>query len=226
MSAGPNVVIFDFDGVILESADIKTRAFARLFEGHADHVQDIVDLHLRLAGVSRFEKFRLIYRDILDMPLDDADMERLGSEFSAIALQEILSCPYVPGAPEFLESRHRSHGLYVASGTPEEELRGIVRDRDLARYFRGVYGTPALKAEISRRILAELEAKPHEAVFVGDAMTDLEGARGAGVPFVGRVAPGDPDPFEGEDVPVVEDLRELDREWPRICAELRARALA
>ncbi|MEX2195753.1 MAG: HAD family hydrolase [Thermoleophilaceae bacterium] len=224
--SGPGIVIFDFDGVILESADIKTRAFARLFESHAEHVQAIVDLHLELAGVSRFEKFRLIYRDILDLPLDEAEMERLGTEFSGIALEEILRCPFVPGAREFLKARHESHALYVASGTPEEELRGIVRDRDLARYFRGVYGTPALKADISLRILEERSAEPSEAVFVGDAMTDLEGARGAGVPFVGRVAPGDPDPFASEDVPVVADLRELALEWPRICAELHSRSAA
>lgn len=216
MSDEPSIIIFDFDGVILESTEIKTRAFARLFEHHPEHVDAVVELHLRHAGVSRYEKFRMIHRDILELPLDDPELERLGTEFSRIALDEILRCPFVPGAREFLEARHRTHELYVASGTPEEELREIVRHRELEPFFRAAYGTPATKDDISRRILAELGAEPHHAVFVGDATSDLEGARAAGVPFVGRVPADGPNPFEGEGVPVVEDLRELEREWPRL----------
>jgi HAD superfamily hydrolase (TIGR01549 family) len=222
----PHIVIFDFDGVILESADIKTRAFRRLFECHTEHVEAIVELHLRLAGISRFEKFRLIHQDILELPLDDADLERLGTDFSRLALEEIMECPFVPGAREFLEAWHGTHRLYVASGTPEEELRDIVRERGLAGFFTGVYGTPAGKTEIARRILRDEAAEPHEAVFVGDAMSDLEGARGAGVPFVGRLPSDVPNPFVEEPVPVVADLDELAREWPRVCAELAPAAQA
>jgi phosphoglycolate phosphatase-like HAD superfamily hydrolase len=221
MTVGPELIIFDFDGVILESADIKTRAFARLFEHHPEHVDAVVDLHLQLAGVSRYEKFRLIYDDILERPLDDGEMERLGEEFSRLVLDEVLICPFVPGAREFLEQHHRRRGLYVASGTPERELRDIVSRRELDPFFRGVYGTPALKDEISRRVLADAGIERDNAVFIGDATADLEGARGAGISFVGRVPPGAGNPFEGEGVPVVEDLHELRRDWRRICARLR-----
>jgi HAD superfamily hydrolase (TIGR01509 family) len=226
MSADPEIIIFDFDGVILESADIKTEAFARLFEGHPEHVDAIVELHLRHAGVSRYEKFRMIYEGILELPLGGDELERLGTEFSRLALDAILACPFVPGAREFLEERHRRHLLYVASGTPEEELRDIVRRRELNHFFRAVYGTPAIKEEISRRILDETGTEPRQAVFIGDATSDLDGARAAGVPFVGRVPAGRPNPFEGEPVPVVSDLLELAREWPRICADLQARSVA
>jgi phosphoglycolate phosphatase len=223
VSTEPRVIIFDFDGVVLESADIKTRAFARLFEKHPDeHVEAIVDLHLSLAGVSRYEKFKLIYKDILELPLDNDELQRLGDEFSRIALEEILTCDFVPGAREFLQRRHRTQGLFVASGTPEGELRHIVRERRLERFFQGVYGTPAVKADIARKILEETDTDPQDAVFIGDATTDLEGARGAGVHFIGRRPPDVPDPFEGEAVPVVADLDELGREWPRICARLHA----
>ena len=48
-------------------------------------------------------------------------------------------------------------------------------------------------------------------LFVGDAMTDLLGAREAGVPFVGRVPDAGPDPFAGTGVHVVRDMADLDR---------------
>jgi phosphoglycolate phosphatase-like HAD superfamily hydrolase len=221
MSA-PRVLVFDFDGVILESAEIKTRAFARLFENHPEHVDAVVDLHLRHAGVSRYEKFRMIHRDILGLPLDARTERKLGEKFSAIALEEILACPFVPGAREFLAERHGREPLYVASGTPEEELRGICGHRELLGFFEAIYGTPAKKPEILRRIADESGARLDELVFIGDAMTDLEGAADAGTLFIGRVPAGTESPFPAAgSFPVVADLDELRRDWDAIAGELR-----
>ena len=219
----PRAIILDFDGVVLESADIKTRAFRALFADHPDHVDAIVDLHVRLAGVSRYDKFRMIYDDILSLPLTADEMDELGERFSAIALEQVLACEFVPGAREFLVRRSGKHMLFVASGTPEEELRHIVAERGLADFFRGVYGTPSTKGQIVKRILAEHSLDESEAVFVGDAMTDLEGARAGGIAFIGRMPPDVPNPFEGEDVPVVADMAELDRELERLLPALAPR---
>lgn len=216
-------LILDFDGVVLESANIKTRAFELLFADRPEHVAEIVALHLQLAGVSRYEKFRLIYRDILGEPLSEEECDRLGEEFSAIALKAILECPFVPGAREMLDRRSREQKLFVASGTPEDELRHIIDERGLTSSFVVAYGSPATKPEIVDRILADHELHPEQCVFVGDALTDLEGARHAGIPFVGRVAPGDENPFEGKDVPVVADMSELDVELERLRLDLARR---
>jgi phosphoglycolate phosphatase-like HAD superfamily hydrolase len=213
------VAVFDLDGVVLESTQIKTEAFRLLFSAHEDHVDEIVALHERHAGVSRYEKFRMIHRDILGTPLDEAGCERLGEEFSALVLEQVLACDFVPGARELLEGRCAQTPLYVASGTPEDELRHIVSQRGLDPCFAGVYGTPPTKGQILRRILGERGIAPEEALFVGDAMTDLEGAREAGVPFVGRAVPGEPDPFDGEAARVVADMAELDAAWEELVAE-------
>ena len=209
---------FDFDGVILESADIKTRAFRRLFEHHPEHVEAIVQYHLDNAGVSRFEKFRVIHGEMLGLPLSEDDESALGDRFSALVLEEVLRCPFVDGARELLERRSQELPCFVASGTPEGELRHIVEQRALSDFFTGVYGTPPKKHEILGRVAEELGCRCDEILFVGDAMTDLDGARGAGTRFVGRVGVGQPDVFAGEGVPVVRDLAELDREWEALAA--------
>lgn len=208
------VAVFDFDGVVLESTDIKTRAFAQLFDGD----ERALAHHLEHAGVSRYEKFRFIHEEILGIPYTDADERRLGDRFSELVLEEVLRCPFVPGARELLERRRHEARLFVASGTPEEELREIVRARGLDDCFTGVYGTPPTKAQIVERILAEEDVERSEVLFVGDAMTDLLGAREAGVPFVGRVADGEPDPFTEERVVTVRTLAELDAAWDRLSA--------
>ena len=76
-------------------------------------------------------------------------------------------------------------------------------------YELEVYGSPASKAEIMRRILAEHALSPHEVVFVGDALSDYEGARAVDVPFVARVPRGDASIFPDHGVlATVPDLRQ------------------
>jgi phosphoglycolate phosphatase-like HAD superfamily hydrolase len=204
--------VFDFDGVVLESADIKTDAFRRLFDGNPA----AVGYHLEHQGVSRYEKFRHITTEILDKTYTEADERRLGERFSELMLDEVLACPFVPGAQALLQRRARELPLFVASGTPQGELREIASARGVAHWFSGIYGTPPTKGEIIGRVLDERALAPDDVVMIGDARTDLEGARSARVRFVGRVRPGDPDPFAGEPVPVVSDLAELDRRWDEL----------
>ena len=53
-----DAIFFDFDGVILESVEVKGWAFGRLFENHPEHVDEIVAFHHANGGMSRFDKFR------------------------------------------------------------------------------------------------------------------------------------------------------------------------
>ncbi|TAL09707.1 MAG: HAD family hydrolase [Nitrospirae bacterium] len=211
MTSLPEVLVFDFDGVILESADIKTRAFRELFASYPDQLEKIVAYHEANAGISRFLKFRHIHERILDRPLGLEEERALGERFSDLVVNEVIRCPFVPGALELLKTYARERPLFLASGTPEGELHGLVEARNLAAFFRGVYGSPKGKADIIEEILA-VTAKPRTAlVFVGDGRSDYEAAKAAGVAFVGRGRPGRRHPFEGLDVPVVEDLFGLDR---------------
>ena len=53
-------IIFDFDGVIVESMDIKTQAFAHLFRKCSeDIIKKVIQLHLDNGGMSRYEKFKI-----------------------------------------------------------------------------------------------------------------------------------------------------------------------
>lgn len=204
------VVVLDFDGVVLESADIKTTAFRALFAEFPDHLEAIVNYHLQNAGISRYKKFAYVYAGILRRPLDEQSLLALGRRFSEIALEEIKKAPFVPGALEFLQEYSRRLKLYVASGTPEEELAEIVKARGLEPYFVRIYGTPAAKADILRRVLKEQNVESGEVLFVGDSTSDYEAARKVSVLFVGRVPRGvKGGPFAGFDVNTVSDLREL-----------------
>lgn len=182
------VVIFDFDGVLVESVDIKTRAFAKLFEAEGAEVVDrVVDYHLRNSGVSRFEKFRYIYTEFLYRPLSDVIFQDLCRRFSELVLEEVVSAPYVAGAKEFLENNAGAYSCFVCSATPQDEIEEIVKLREMERYFKGVFGAPRTKGDIVRNILASYDVCPGDAVYIGDAWSDYEAATENSVNFVARI---------------------------------------
>lgn len=185
--SGLRVVVLDCDGVILESVDAKTRAFAELFAPFGEDIsRAAVAHHLAHGGLSRFEKFRHVFRAHLGRELPKDEEAALGERFTELCYREVLGSDFVPGAREFLDAALGRLPLYVASGTPQEELREIFRARRLADRFQGVYGSPDTKETLLRRILAAEGARPEEALMVGDSSTDLLAAKAVGTRFYGR----------------------------------------
>ncbi len=182
--------VLDFDGVILESNHVKNQAFRDLFAGFPQHLPAIERYHCGNEGLSRYVKFEWIYRKLLNQPLDQAAVALLDQKFSALVVEGVLASPFVAGAQQFLERFSDRVPIFVASGTPEAEIRDIMRRRGLEKYFAGVFGSPDTKAVIARRIIARHNFRPEECLFVGDALADLEGAAAAGMRFVGRLRPG------------------------------------
>jgi len=182
-------VIFDFDGVILESAQIKTEAFRELFNRRCpEHLDAIVSYHLDNVGISRYVKFRHIYEAILHLSYTEDVEKLLGDEFAEIVLDRVLAAPFVDGALEFLNEKSLQYDCFIASGTPEEELLLIVERRGLAGFFREVHGAPRKKVEIIEGILARHLYERHEVAFIGDGESDLIAAKEANVPFIARIS--------------------------------------
>lgn len=190
-------IILDFDNVILESVDAKTDAFRELFSKYPQHVDEIVQFHLDNKGMSRFEKFRYVYKHILRQPLTEQKFQKLCDDFNQLVFQKVLQSPFVPGAKEFIERYWSKCALYVVSATPQEEMHSIVAKLGISRYFKDVLGSPMGKDENTKRVIAEGGYKLKEVLFIGDARHDYEAAIAAGCDFIGRVSTGEPDIFEG-----------------------------
>lgn len=208
-------MIFDFDGVIVESTDIKSLAMAEIFEDEPGLVPAILDLNRQLGGISRLVKFEQIYADILRRDISDVEKEQLAEQFRTIVFDRVVNCPPTPGAIDFLRRHAGRRPLFLLSGTPDQELKEIVDARGLGDLFIEVYGSPPGKPETIRRIIAEHDLPPCRVVLVGDASMDREAALEAGVRFIGRLSDADFNPFP-EDTIVIPDLTELDAALARL----------
>ena len=204
-------IFFDFDGVILESVDVKGWAFGKLFENHTEHVGEIVAFHFANSGMSRFDKFRYIYKNILNKPLPDEEFDALCLKFSDLAFKRVLKCEFVPGALEFLEKHYKKTKLYIISGTPQNEIEHIVEVRGLNKYFQGVYGSPTGKTFWANKIIMQEKLNRAKTFFIGDAMNDYKAAKENELIFVARIQDDKKDIFEGKSVDYkVYDLFEFD----------------
>lgn len=205
------LIIMDFDGVILESVDVKTQAFRELFSFSPTHVDEIVNFHIQNGGMSRFDKFRHFYNNILKEPLSDDQFDFLCDSFSELVLDGVLNSPFVPGAKDFLQYFYSKTQLFVVSATPLSELKIIVEQRGLHKYFESIYGSPSIKKDNINEILSNMNCQPENCIFVGDALNDYKASQETCVRFIGRVKPGDPEIFNGQEnvEKIVSDLTEL-----------------
>ena len=178
---------FDFDGVVLESGQIKTEAFVGLY-AQTNIAEKVRAYHLANQGVSRYVKFDWIAENLLGKALSEAEKQDLGAQFSKLVKAKVLQAPFVAGVHYFLEQlKAKGKHVVVASGTPQKELREIVMARNIAPYFNGVYGSPNKKTQIVDAVCTLEHFLPKNCLFLGDASTDYEAARNTGTDFFARI---------------------------------------
>ena len=203
------LVLWDFDGVIKESVDLKTAAFMDLFAPFGADVVDYVRRHHQgHGGMSRYQKIPLYLSYAGEEPTDDRVRE-LCAQFSERVCRQTIEAPWVPGAEQWIRQNPRQQVFVLVSATPDDELRTIVEALQLTSAFRQVYGTATSKRDAVHDALARCQIARQHSVMIGDAVADWDAARSAGVPFVLRRHSTNAAPFDGYDGPWLEDLSPL-----------------
>lgn len=179
-------LVFDCDGVILDSVAVKTRAFCRLAEPFGPEARDrFVMYHSMHGGVSRYQKFAWFFREVLDREISPEESAAWGRKFESYALDEVRKCPMIPGAMQTLQKWHDVLPMYVCSGAPGEEVRRVLEERGLEKYFNDIYGSPPAKARLLNEIIIRAKVLPRETLMIGDAGTDRDAAEENDTRFYG-----------------------------------------
>lgn len=179
------VYIFDCDGVILDSNQLKIKAMRNALEAHfSNHalINDCVEYFCHNFGKSRFHHTRHFLDSILDIEEEQRDaLEQLIlTSFSRQCRALYLKAEITPGFLAFIEQCKGKR--YVASGSEQNELRDVFAQRGLDVHFNGVFGSPTPKAELIRCILEQENTT--NAVMFGDAESDMLSAKQNQIDFV------------------------------------------
>ena len=182
-------IIFDCDGVILNSNTIKTESFRKIlieFDKHA--VQEFINYHKKNGGISRYIKLNYFLTNILpkyskskvniDSTLPSL-LERYGNE-----CKKCLFNSEVAEDLDKLKAITKDIPWIIVSGGDQKELRYVFKSKNLDKYFKGgIFGSPEKKIDIIKR-----EEKHglinYPALFLGDSKVDHQVAKDLNIDFL------------------------------------------
>jgi len=177
-------LVFDCDGVVLNSNKIKTQAFyeATKHFGH-EPAQALVDYHVQNGGISRYIKFEYFITQILKQELDESLNQDLLQRFAQAVNDGLMNCEVADGLEELREKTKHANWLIV-SGGDQAELREVFAARGLDKYFDGgIFGSPDTKDTILEREMKNNNVNLN-ALFLGDSKYDYQAAKKAGLDFM------------------------------------------
>ncbi len=183
------LIVFDFDGTLVDSLQFIVTAMSRAFEDQGfpapepEAVRRIVGLRLE-AAVAR----------LLPDPDDMATAERVAAAyrvaFQDMRARNLVDEPLFPGVRETLALLNRPEVcLGIATGKGRHGLVSSLERHGLKGLFVTLQtaddGPGKPHPEILHRAMSEVGAEPEETVMVGDTSYDMEMAVNAGVRALG-----------------------------------------
>jgi phosphoglycolate phosphatase-like HAD superfamily hydrolase len=180
-------ILWDFDGVILDSMKIKGEGYVSLFKEFDKNYLDQIEMyHYTNGGVSRFEKIRYFYKNIVKQPIDEKKVMKLADDFSNIILKDVFNKDnLIKETVDFIQNNYKKYNFHIVSGSEHNELNNICKNFKLNHYFISIDGSPTKKNDLVKNIINEYEYNREEVALIGDAMTDYNASIESKIRFYG-----------------------------------------
>ena len=179
-------LIFDMDGVIIDSNPIHRRVWAAYNRRFGIETGEA--MHQRMYGRRNDDIVRDFFGAHLtaeEVRAHGAAKERLYRETIGPVIDEVL----VPGVREFLKC-HRSQPIGLATSAEPENVDFVLKAAQLRPYFRVVIDghqvlNPKPHPEVYLKTAALLHVEPRDCVVFEDSFPGVEAACAAGMQVVG-----------------------------------------
>ncbi len=169
-----NSFVFDFDGVILDSNNIKKVAIGDAVRGVLSHekAEEFVQYFVNLNGVPREVKIaKYVPKDQYECVLDN---------YEDIIENKLKSAKLIPGVKNVIQKISiLKKDMIVLSGGTQTEVLQLLIEKGLADYFDGVYGGPKNKEENLQSM-----SLVHPVLYFGDSEVDYLVAKRNSFDFV------------------------------------------
>lgn len=180
-------IIWDFDGVIKDSVDIKGKLFVNLFHNENKDIKEkIYKHHQDNGGLSRVEKLK-IYLNWSTIASNQTNLNNLIKEYNSLCFQNVINCSYVDGVFEFLKNNHKSQIYFLVSSSPHHELIEITKRLEIFSFFREIYGYPNLKVKCFESIKNKCKGNFKNIIAIGDSYSDYLAAKKSNIDFVLKI---------------------------------------
>jgi len=179
-------VIFDCDGVLMDSVAIKTKAFRKwVKENFPQHEEEFVKYHLAFYGTNRASQLKHFYKEILCAPVSGESFNAMLKRLDTLIEHDMKDVRLMDGVEEMMETIINNNvKMFVVSGAPQGELEYHLGRLGIAKRIHGVFGAPAAKEESVKTIMESEGLAPEDLLLVGDATADAVAAFRSGIRFV------------------------------------------
>jgi HAD superfamily hydrolase (TIGR01549 family) len=180
-------ILWDFDGVILDSMPIREYGFREIFkEFDTTLVNKLLEYHNQNGGLSRYVKIRYFYEKLLARSITNDEINKIANYFSIIMKQQLVNKKYlIEEIVEFIKNNYQKYNFYIVSGSDQSELRFLCKELDIEQYFISVYGSPIHKNDLVKNILDKENYNKNETILIGDSINDYEASNINGINFYG-----------------------------------------
>lgn len=165
-------IIFDCDGVLLDSNKVKSKAFYEVALPFGEELaNELVDYHKEYGGVSRNQKFHYFLEHILNKPDKDISLDDLLINYGSLVINSLIKSNKCDGL-DFLRAHSHKAKWIVVSGGNEEEIKKVFKQKDMLSYFDGgIFGSPKSKDNIFSDLI-ENQVIQFPAIYLGDSKYD------------------------------------------------------
>jgi len=180
-------ILFDFDGVILDSMKIKGDGFVELFKEYPQkNIQAMEEYHYANGGISRFAKIGYFFNTILHEQISDQKIEDLAEQFAHIIAEKLFDRNHlIDETITFIRENHLRYNCHIVSGAEHQELNALCNHFGIAHYFKSIQGSPTAKTELVNTLLQTYHYHLDETLLIGDSINDFEAAKANHILFSG-----------------------------------------
>ena len=180
-------ILFDFDGVILDSMPVRDVGFRKIFESFEESLVDkLIEYNNFNGGLSRYVKIRYFYEKLLNRDITEDKVLELAEKFSAIMRKELTNKKYlIKETIGFVENNYIKYNFHIVSGSDSMELKFLCKELNLSKYFISIHGSPTSKNDLVKSVIKENNYFANETILIGDSINDYEAAKINNLDFYG-----------------------------------------
>ena len=155
-------IILDFDGVILDANRQRKLNMKFVLDKNLDQELSTLtyDYFSKNSGISRNVKLGKFIKD-------EFVLNKVLKEYYELNLSTLPKCQLVKGVKEFIVKYHNSKKIFILTGADQEEVKILVRNKNLNNYVFYLGGGPKSKIQHLKEI--QLEG---DTIFFGDSKYD------------------------------------------------------
>lgn len=181
------IIFWDFDGVIVDSNEIRTQGFSEIFKSHSSkNIKKLIDYHEKNGGLSRYHKIKYFYENILIKSISQENIMIYAELYKKYVLSKLKNEKYlISDSVNYLKDNFENKSMHLISASDETELIELCDFFNISKFFKSIKGSPTTKIDNIDSIIKLENYSKQFITYIGDSINDYEASVANDINFIG-----------------------------------------